>query len=134
MKVFLGGTCNGSKWREETVIPQLTIDYFDPNLPPGVSWDAEKQQIEELEKANSDIKLYYLTPESESLYSVAEVVDDSNKVPEKVIYFFGNYAGKEFNEHQEKRLIKVGKLIESNGAKWAKTTDELIQMLNTLGQ
>ena len=27
MKVFLGGTCNGSTWREK-VIPNLKIDYL----------------------------------------------------------------------------------------------------------
>ena len=29
MKVFLGGTCAGSTWRDE-LIPQLKIDYFNP--------------------------------------------------------------------------------------------------------
>lgn len=29
MKVFLGGTCNNSTWREE-LKPLLKIDYFDP--------------------------------------------------------------------------------------------------------
>jgi hypothetical protein len=29
MKVFLGGTCNESTWREK-LIPMLKIDYFNP--------------------------------------------------------------------------------------------------------
>ena len=29
MKIFLGGTCNESTWRDE-LIPNLTIDYFNP--------------------------------------------------------------------------------------------------------
>ena len=29
MKVFLGGTCNNSKWRDK-LIPMLNIDYFNP--------------------------------------------------------------------------------------------------------
>jgi len=28
-KVFLGGTCNESTWRDE-LIPMLEIDYFNP--------------------------------------------------------------------------------------------------------
>ena len=28
-KVFLGGTCNGSSWRDE-LIKDLKIDYFQP--------------------------------------------------------------------------------------------------------
>ena len=29
MKVFLGGTCNGSRWRNE-LIPLLECEYFNP--------------------------------------------------------------------------------------------------------
>lgn len=28
-KVFLGGTCNESTWRDK-IIPELLIDYFNP--------------------------------------------------------------------------------------------------------
>jgi len=28
-RAFLGGTCNGSLWREE-LIKMLTVDYFNP--------------------------------------------------------------------------------------------------------
>jgi len=28
-RVFLGGTCNNSKWRD-VLIPRLKIDYFNP--------------------------------------------------------------------------------------------------------
>ena len=32
MKVFLGGTCAESKWREK-LIPLLQCDYFNPVVP-----------------------------------------------------------------------------------------------------
>ena len=43
MKVFLGGTCNGSNWREE-LIKELDIDYFNPVIE---NWD-DKAQVNEV--------------------------------------------------------------------------------------
>ena len=40
-KVFLGGTCNGSKWRNE-LIPSLNVDYFDPVVE---DWNEEAVNI-----------------------------------------------------------------------------------------
>ena len=45
-KVFLGGTCNGSRWREK-IIPMLKIDYFNPVVP---DWTPECQEEEKRQK------------------------------------------------------------------------------------
>ena len=58
MKVFLGGTCNGSKWRDQ-LIPLLKIDYFNPVVK---DWNEEAQAEEERQKAESDFCLYVITP------------------------------------------------------------------------
>ena len=84
MKVFLGGTCSGSKWREK-IIPKLkrtNIDYYNPIVPV---WDKEAKQRERREKQEADYCIYVLTPLMYGFYSIAEVVDDSNKKPEKTI-------------------------------------------------
>ena len=45
-------------------------------------------------------------------YSIAEVIDDSNKRPGKTIFCFINKDGKqEFDKEQIKSLDKVGKLV-----------------------
>lgn len=41
MKVFLGGTCNESTWREK-LIPMLKIDYFNPVVK---DWKSENMNI-----------------------------------------------------------------------------------------
>ena len=46
MKVFLGGTCAKSKWRDN-IIPQLKCEYFNPVVD---DWTPECQKIEEREK------------------------------------------------------------------------------------
>ena len=42
VKVFLGGTCNNSTWRD-TLIPLLKIDYFNPVVD---DWTPECQEQE----------------------------------------------------------------------------------------
>jgi hypothetical protein len=81
VKVFLGGTCNESVWREK-LIPMLDIDYFNPVVD---DWNEECQLREIEERENCDFCLYVITPLMKGFYSIAEVVDDSNKRPEKTI-------------------------------------------------
>jgi len=81
-KVFLGGTCNNSNWREE-LIPMLEIDYFNPIVE---DWTPEDQKKEEHEKKICDYNLYVITPKMKGVFSIAEVVDDSNKKPEKTLF------------------------------------------------
>ena len=45
-KIFLGGTCNENKWREE-LIPMLKVDYFNPIVE---DWTEESIEIENEEK------------------------------------------------------------------------------------
>jgi hypothetical protein len=87
IKVFLGGTCNGSTWREDFIKllkdEGLEIDCFNPVVDV---WTTECQKKEEIEKDKADWILYVITPDQKGIYSIAEVVDDSNKRPDKVIF------------------------------------------------
>lgn len=60
-KVFLGGTCNESTWRDELIpkLEEIDFDYFNPVVE---DWTPECQDIEIYEKANNcDIHLYVIT-------------------------------------------------------------------------
>ena len=80
-KVFLGGTCNNTIWREK-LIPILKIDYFNPVVD---DWTLECQKEEIKQRNKCDFCLYVITPSMKGVYSIAEVVDDSNKRPSKTI-------------------------------------------------
>ena len=67
-KVFLGGTCNGSRWRE-ALIPMLKIDYFNPVVQ--VLDDAARAE-EERQKKTCDFELYVITPRGQSFLPIAE--------------------------------------------------------------
>ena len=126
-KVFLGGTCNESTWRDK-LIPMLKIDYFNPVVD---DWTEECYKEELRQREICDYCLYVITPRMTGVYSIAEVIDDSNKRPEKTIFcFLSNDDSKRFVNGQIKSLDKVGIMVENNGGKYFKSLDEVAEFLN----
>jgi len=126
-KVFLGGTCNNSTWRDE-IMPLLKIEYFNPVVD---NWDEKAQEQEIYEREHCDYVLYVITPKMTGVYSIAEVVDDSNKRPDKTIFCFITEDGDlKFQDHQIKSLNQVGKMVSDNGGTWCKTLNQVVDYLN----
>lgn len=127
MKVFLGGTCNESKWRD-MLIPLLDeIDYFNPVVD---DWTEEAYQNELVERRNCDVVLYCITPEMTGVYSIAEVVDDSNKRPGKTIFCWTDeFSTEKFDEGQQKSLDKVGVMVKANGGVYTTSIEEVVREL-----
>jgi len=132
MRVFLGGTCNESVWRDK-LIPMLTIDFFNPVVK---DWTSECQEEEIKQRKKCDIVLYLITPRMTGVYSIAESVDDSNKRPEKTVFAFleqdPTLIGL-FDKHQIKSLTQVGNMVKENGGKWIKegTLEAVAKYLNS---
>ena len=131
-KVFLGGTCNESTWRDE-LIKMLEIDYFNPVVD---DWTEECYQEELRQREICDYCLYVITPRMTGVYSIAEVVDDSNKRPEKTIFCLltadVDDTGKVimFNPGQLRSLDKVGRMVEKNGGKYFRELRDVAEFLN----
>ena len=131
VKVFLGGTCATSTWREELEgkLDKEVIETFNPVVP---DWTPECQAIEDFHRENDDICLYVITPEGEGFYSFVEVTDDSNKRPERTILcVLENANGQAFEGHTKKCVLKTMKLIAQNGVKVFDNLDDLAQCLNS---
>ena len=141
-KVFLGGTCNNSLWRD-ALIPMLNIDYFNPVVD---DWTEECYQEELKQREICDYCLYVITPRMTGVYSIAEVVDDSNKRPERTIFcvlgedrmqnvsersLYAEIRNKVyFNKGQLKSLDKVGVMVRNNGGQYLKSLREVAEYLN----
>lgn len=123
VKVFLGGTCNNSTWRD-TLIPLLKIDYFNPVVD---DWTPECQEQEIYERNNCDYVLYVITSEMTGVYSIAEAVDDSNKRPRKTMFYVHEDG---FNESQLRSLAAVEAMISGNGAVVCNTLGGVARYLN----
>ena len=68
------------------------------------------------------------------VYSIAEVVDDSNKRPNKTIFVFLYYTdeGIEFSKDQLKSLVSVSKMVCDNGGKAFVSLWSVAQYINSV--
>ena len=126
-KVFLGGTCNNSTWRDK-LISLLKIDYFNPVVD---DWTPECQDEEIRQRELCDYCLYTITPKMTGVYSIAEVVDDSNKRTEKTILCVLDEDNESsFSETQIKSLKQVKEMVKNNGANVFDSLEDIASFLN----
>ena len=131
-KVFLGGTCAGSDWRDQ-LIGDLEITYFNPVVSTG-DWDENAQKREIQEREESDFVLYVITPKMKGAYSIAEVIDDTHRSPEKTVFcVLEKDDGKTFSEDMKKSLKAVSEMVERNGSKVCSDLKEVAKYLNSKG-
>lgn len=123
MKVFLGGTCSGRKWRDE-MIPSLTCDYYNPIVK---GWSEQDRLREVRERQTADYVLYVITGGLRGVYSIAEIIDDSNKRPEKTLVLI--YKD-EFDKKMAHSLAAVENLARENGARVFDNMIEVVEFLN----
>lgn len=134
MKVFLGGTCNNSVWRDEIMskLDDIKVDYFNPVVD---DWNEAAYQRELMERKTCDVVIYTITPKMVGVYSIAEVVDDSNKRPKKTIFcVLEEDDDKKFSKEQMKSLKATKDLVEMNGGKVCDTLDDIVEYVDSLTQ
>lgn len=129
-KVFLGGTCNGSTWREK-LIPMLEIDYFNPVVDDWTQGCQDEEIRQKDEECN--IHLYVITPKMKGVYSIAEAVESSVTVGKKCFFcFLGVDGDDEFDRSQIMSLEATGRLIGRHNGIWVKNFDDLPTVLSQL--
>lgn len=130
MKVFLGGTTNGTTWREK-LIKKLKIDYFNPIVD---DWNEKAYEEELRQRKICDYCLYCITPKMIGYYSIAEVVDDSNKRPNNTILcILKEDENIKFNKFQLKSLVAIAKMIYNNKSKVFTNLNDVATFLNNKG-
>lgn len=115
INVFMGGTCEGYNWRkdlEEHFKGNDKIRLFNPVVD---DWNEEAKANEIRERENCDFCLYTITPHIRGVYSIAEVIDDSNKRPNKTLFCYIQPDGSVFDEKMYHSLQAVGDMVERNG-------------------
>lgn len=132
-KVFLGGTCNDSTWRNK-LIPMLKIEYFNPVVE---DWTEECQKEEERQKNICDYHLYVITPRMKGVFSIAEVVNSSHQKNIKTILCVLNedigylpLTKVSFDYGERKSLNAVKNMIKNNGAIICESLEEVAEYLN----
>lgn len=111
-KVFLGGTCNNSTWRDE-LISLLKIPYFNPIVD---NWTEESKKEEMRQKIICDYEVYVITPKMKGVYSIAEVIESVIKKGNNVVFcYLHNDAGDFFDKQQLNSLSEVGNMVLKYG-------------------
>ncbi len=116
-KVYLGGTRNNSTWRKKMMayLHEKEIGWFNPVVSNWTETDVA-QEIQERETC--DFALYVITPKMTGVYHVAEVVDDSNKRPDKTVMVLLRDDEKlRFSEKQWQSLCAAARIVACNGGK-----------------
>ena len=123
MRVFLGGTCSGYKWRND-LIPMIKCDYYNPIVK---NWSEKDRLREVYEREHDDLILYVITSGLKGVYSIAEVVDDSNKRPDKVIFCVLEDG---FDNQMKHSLLATMNLVRDNGCYVCSSLFEVAQYIN----
>ena len=127
-KVFLGGTCNESTWREE-LIPLLKIDYFNPVVE---DWTPECQAEEERQKNEEcNYQLYVITPKMTGVFSIAELIESAITRKNNTIFCIIPKDGNlEFDKGQIRSLNAVGNMVKKYNGIWCQSLEEVANYLN----
>lgn len=108
-KVFLGGTCNETTWRND-LIDVLGVDYFNPVVE---DWTADCIAEENRQKhVLCNIHLYVITSDMSGVYSIAEVVQSSLTEGKTTIL---HVIPDGFGKSRLESLEAVCGLVSSNG-------------------
>lgn len=129
IKVFLGGTCNGSTWRDE-LIPKLKIDYYNPVVE---DWTPECQAEEERQKSEEcNIHLYVITPRQIGVFSIAEMIESACDKNVVTVIFIQNEDGMgyTFDNVRKKSWDAVVKMAQKHGALVFNNLNDVAYFLN----
>ena len=126
-KVFLGGTCDNTIWRDE-LIKLLKIDYFNPVVK---NWNESCQYEEEKQKdIECDFQLYVITPEMSGLFSIAEVTESAINIGERCIFCILDPENK-FDNKKRKSLEAIKKTIKKYKGKFFDNLNDVANYLNS---
>lgn len=108
-KVFLGGTCANSTWRD-LIIKNIQVDHFNPVVD---DWTTECQAIEEIEKSDKcNIHLYVITKEMQGVFSIAEAIESVHMLNKTTIF---HVVPEGFDHGQLKSLKAVMNMVIKHG-------------------
>lgn len=104
------------------------ISAFNPVVE---NWTPDCQDEEIRQRNESDIVLYVITPKMTGVYSIAEVVDDSNKRPHRTILcVLEEDDGVVWTQHQFKSMGMLARMVSENDAFVFNTLGRVAEYLN----
>lgn len=131
-KVFLGGTCNGSKWRNPVMakLAECNIGYFNPVVE---NWTPECQEEERKQRQECTVVAYAITPKMTGVYSIAELIESSIIRPESTVILFKRMDdGQEFTDPQWASIEQVAKTANEYGARVTYAVEDFVNAIKLI--
>ena len=129
--IFLGGTCNGSKWRNKFIL--MLDNRFDPFDPVVDDWNEDAQREEEYHKANDNYLVFCITPKMTGFFSIAEMIDNMHIRPRTtVVCFLDKDDNSEFTIPQSKSIDATIKLLQSYGVAVFTSLEDMAEYFNSM--
>lgn len=120
--IFLGGTCSGTNWRN--YLKSKKYNFYNPLEK---NWN-EKTFLEEVSQRKTAVyNLYVFTKDIKGYYSIASLIDDTNKCPDKTLLFIDKT---DMSEQMKINFKYIEKLALSNGVTIFNSYDEINVFLN----
>lgn len=133
-KVFMGGTCNESTWREDFIkkfearrdeCKLYNFKFFNPVVK---DWDEEAQKKEDYEKRTSDYWIFCITPKMTGIYSIVEVMIKLFNMPRRTIFcVLDEDDGKKFPEFMKRSMSKMISDIQKMGYNVCRSLDGMVK-------
>ena len=110
-KVFLGGSCGDTTWRTDLIphLEQNEIEYFNPVVE---DWNDEAFKKEQEEKTYAATLLFVLSPRTENLYSIAEMVNLIRDERRVIVVFVENDGDKSIDPFSKVAFSNIQKDME----------------------
>ena len=134
--IFLGGTWNGSTWRDKFINEMKKknskIKCFNPIVD---KWTPECIELENFVKSHAKYHVYVLTPRMQGVYSIAEMVDSVHDSNKKVFIYIDKSDIDDFGKvviwdiKMLNSLNAVFNLVVSHGGIGADSFDDLIDKI-----
>lgn len=119
-KCYLGGTCGKSKWREEFV--KLLPKNIKCYNPYSKDWNHETEVNNRESKQDSKYLIYVITGETNSLLSVANLVNYSFKCPNRVLACFLKDT---FKDMDDNIIDEIELIVKNNKVKTFSSLEDL---------
>lgn len=139
-RIFLGGTCAETTWRDELIdgLQHYNVEWFNPVVK---DWTPECQAIEEDEKNNKcNVHLYVITPEMQGVYSIAEIINScwqaqlyGTKVNKVAFFVMGEWSPQQIKSFNATMRLCYDIAPERFCGGQVKSVVEILDLLNNTG-
>ncbi len=130
--LFLGGTCNNSRWRDE-IIPHIDgfCTWCDPRT---LVWNNRARELEEIERRKAEFCLFVFTPRMRGVYSIAQMTDESiNRPKTSAFCILRSYDHSTFSNDSLQNLQQTAELWREFGSTELESLHVCIDWIRTIG-